>query len=101
MRRPCQPDAVGADDGRQRLGRFALGQALGGGAGAVAERGIGRHSIDTMTASPPPLVPPLVRALREVREILERARRSGDRREIEMAIERINFALDERRRISR
>jgi hypothetical protein len=30
-----------------------------------------------------------------VREILERARRTGDRREIEAAIERINAALDE------
>ncbi len=49
-----------------------------------------------MTASPPPPVPPLVRALLEVREILERARRTGDRREIEAAIERINAALDER-----
>ena len=29
------------------------------------------------------------------REILERARRTGDRREIEAAIERINAALDE------
>ena len=38
-----------------------------------------------MTASPPPPVPPLVRALTEVREILERARRTGDRREIEAA----------------
>ena len=45
-----------------------------------------------MTASPPPPVPPLVRALLDVREILERARRSGDRREIEAAIERINAA---------
>ncbi len=41
-----------------------------------------------MTASPPPPVPPLVRALMDVREILERARRNGDRREIEAAIER-------------
>ncbi len=48
-----------------------------------------------MTASPPPSVPPLVRALLDVREILERARRTGDRREIETAIERINSALDE------
>ncbi len=48
-----------------------------------------------MTASPPPSVPPLVRALTDVREILERARRTGDRREIEAAIERINAALDE------
>ena len=31
----------------------------------------------------------------DVREILERARRSGNRREIEAAIERINAALDE------
>ena len=49
-----------------------------------------------MTASPPPPVPPLVRALMDVREILERARRTGDRREIEAANERINAALDER-----
>jgi hypothetical protein len=47
-----------------------------------------------MTASAPPPDPPLVRALKEVREILERARRTGDRREIEAAIERINRALD-------
>ena len=38
-----------------------------------------------MTASPSPPDPPLVRALIEVREILERARRTGDRREIEAA----------------
>ncbi len=49
-----------------------------------------------MTASPPPPAPPLVRALMDVREILERARQSGNRREIEAAIERINAALDER-----
>ncbi len=49
-----------------------------------------------MTASPPPPVSPLVRALMDVREILERARRAGDRREIGAAIERINAALDER-----
>jgi hypothetical protein len=49
-----------------------------------------------MTASPPPSVSPLIRALNDVREILERARRTGDRREIEAAIERINSALDER-----
>jgi hypothetical protein len=48
-----------------------------------------------MTASPPPSVPPLVRALLDVREILERARRTDDRREIETAVERINAALDE------
>jgi len=48
-----------------------------------------------MTASPPPPVPPLVRALMDVREILERARRTGNRREIEAAIERINAALDD------
>ena len=39
-----------------------------------------------MTASPPPSVPPLVRALLDVREILERARRTGDQREIETAL---------------
>ena len=49
-----------------------------------------------MTASPPPPVPPLVRALTDVREILERARRSNNRREIEAAIEPINAALDQR-----
>ncbi len=49
-----------------------------------------------MTASPPAPVSPLLRALLDVREILERARLSGDRREIEAAIERINAALDER-----
>jgi hypothetical protein len=32
----------------------------------------------------------------DIREILEHARRTGDRREIEAAIERINTALDER-----
>jgi hypothetical protein len=32
----------------------------------------------------------------EAREILERARMTGDRREIEAAIERINVALDDR-----
>ncbi len=48
-----------------------------------------------MTASPPSPVPPMARALMDVREILERARRTGDRREIEAAIERINAALDE------
>jgi len=49
-----------------------------------------------MTASPPAPASPLLRALLDVREILERARRTGDRREIEAAIERINAALDER-----
>ena len=49
-----------------------------------------------MTASPPRPVPPLVRPLLDVREILERARRTGDRREIEAAIERINAALADR-----
>ena len=48
-----------------------------------------------MTASPPAPVSPLLRALMDVREILERARRTGDQREIEAAIERINAALDE------
>ncbi len=48
-----------------------------------------------MTASPPAPVSPLLRALLDVREILERARRTGDRREIEAAIERIDAALDE------
>ena len=49
-----------------------------------------------MTASPPPSVPPLVRALLDVRDVLEHARRTGDRREIETAVERINAALDDR-----
>ncbi len=48
-----------------------------------------------MTASPPAPVSPLLRALLDVREILERARRTGDRREIEAAIERIDAALGE------
>ena len=48
-----------------------------------------------MTASPPAPVSPLLRALLDVREILEHARRTGDLREIEAAIERINAALDE------
>lgn len=40
-------------------------------------------------------MPPLVQALRDVREILYRARRKdGDVRELETAIERINRALD-------
>lgn len=47
-----------------------------------------------MTASPPPPVPPLVQALRDVRETLYRARRKSDWREVEAAIERINSALD-------
>ena len=47
-----------------------------------------------MTASPPPPVPPLMRALRDVRETLERARRKQDLRKVEVAIERINRALD-------
>lgn len=48
-----------------------------------------------MTASPRPPIPPLVRALRDVREILYRAvRKGGDVREVEAAIERINVALD-------
>lgn len=38
--------------------------------------------------------PQLVTALRDVREILERARRSGDMRELEAAIEWINRELD-------
>ncbi len=49
-----------------------------------------------MTASPPRPVPPLARAQLDVREILEHARRTGDRREIETAVERINAALDGR-----
>jgi len=32
----------------------------------------------------------------DAREILERARRTDDRREVETAIERINAALDDR-----
>ena len=44
-----------------------------------------RHSLANMTASPPRPVPPMARALMDVREILERARRTGDRREIEAA----------------
>ncbi len=39
-------------------------------------------------------MPRLKRALVDVREILERARRTGNKREIEAAIERINVALD-------
>ena len=49
-----------------------------------------------MTASPPPSVPPLVKALRDVRELLHRAVREQDFREVEAAIERINAALDDR-----
>ncbi len=47
-----------------------------------------------MAAFPPPSVPPLARALMDVREILERARRTGGRREIQAAIERINAVLN-------
>ncbi len=36
-----------------------------------------------MAASPPDPITPLIRALLDVREILERARRTGDQREIE------------------
>jgi hypothetical protein len=43
--------------------------------------------------------PPLARALREVSEVLERARRTGHGREIEAAIERINVVLDDARTI--
>ncbi len=50
----------------------------------------------TMTGSPLPPDLPLVRALREVREILEHARKTGDRHKIERAIERINRELDRR-----
>jgi len=39
-----------------------------------------------MTASPPAPVSPLLRALLDVREILERARRTGDRREVYVAL---------------
>ena len=42
---------------------------------------------------PPPFVPP-VQVLRDVREALYRARGTGDRREVEAAIERINCELD-------
>jgi hypothetical protein len=47
-----------------------------------------------MTASRPPPVPPLLKALREVREILNRAVRKSNWREVEAAIKRINAALD-------
>ena len=57
-------------------------------------RATSRHSLATMTASPPPSIPPLVRALTDVREMLERARHTGDRREIEAAIERIASFTD-------
>ena len=50
-----------------------------------------------MTASPPPPVPPLVKALRDVRELLHRAVRKQDLREVEVAIERINAELDRRK----
>ena len=49
-----------------------------------------------MTATPPDPDPPLVRALKEVREMLERARRSEDVRDVEAALERINLVLDRR-----
>ncbi len=47
-----------------------------------------------MTASPPPPVSPLLHVLIDVREVLERARLTGDRREIEAAIERIASFTD-------
>jgi hypothetical protein len=47
-----------------------------------------------MTASPPPPVPPLVKALRDVREMLHRAVRKQNLREVEAAIERINYELN-------
>ena len=47
-----------------------------------------------MTASSPPPLPPRLTALREVREILHRAVREQDWREVEAAIERINRVLD-------
>lgn len=47
-----------------------------------------------MTASPPPPVPPLVKALRDVRDMLHRTVRERDLREVEAAIERINAELD-------
>jgi hypothetical protein len=49
-----------------------------------------------MTASPPPPIPPLKKALMDVRELLEPLRRKHDREKIEMAIELINAALDDR-----
>ncbi len=69
-------------------------QTLAGCFGTVWKRTDCRPSFGTMTASPPPPIPPMKRALIEVREILERARRTGNKREIEAAIERINVALD-------
>ena len=48
-----------------------------------------------MTASPPPPVPPLAKALRDVREMFHRAVRKQDMREVEAAIEWINSALVE------
>ena len=47
-----------------------------------------------MTALPPSPVPPLVKALRDVREMLHRAVRIQNLREVEAAIERINAELD-------
>ena len=47
-----------------------------------------------VTASSPPPVPPHVRALRDVREMLYRAARQQDFPEVEAAIERINAELD-------
>ncbi|MDH3667161.1 MAG: hypothetical protein OEN23_09570 [Paracoccaceae bacterium] len=46
-----------------------------------------------MTASPPPPIPSLEHVLMDVREIPEHAHRTGNKREIEAAIEWINVAL--------
>ena len=54
-----------------------------------------------MTASPTPPDPPLIQCLRQVREMLHRAVRSGDVRDVEQAIERINYELAREREAGR
>jgi len=59
---------------------------------SVSARPIGDRG--SMTASPPPPVSREIQALRDVRDMLERARSNPAGLDIERAIERINLALD-------
>ena len=54
-----------------------------------------------MTASLRPPDPPLIQCLRQVREMLYRAVRNGDVRDVEQAIERINAELARERAAGR
>lgn len=56
-------------------------------------------SVDDRSPSPPP--PPLIQRPRDVREMLHRAVRSGDVRDIEKAIGRINYELSREREAGR